>query len=389
MGNKSKLISGIILFAIGVIIAYETVVYNLLDILLIIGFIIAMVGIVFVIVYFVDNNADRTNNILKEFLDSNQINSDVFPRFERSNNSNEGPLKIHRQYDEYNDDEYKELNVEDYQVSHENNGSSFSDFFTAQEENPKAVLRVNKQKEKEVDLDNQLDFTPYYGKPLKVTRAPKKRSTRTINDNIQYSDRESGIQRALTQNDESINTNPAVEEIVPEHREIKIDLNNPESLPVPRSLKGNIITDEGLLSTEEAFDQLSFQINKELMLEIPSLNELSDRFLSHVPTIYSRVIISEFNLSDMSYTFLISSLLKQGVHIKTVPKVYSTNLITDDSYAMIISQGQDNEEYGAIFNDRISISNIRADFEKIWNIASNLDEEFIMNSMQGGVNYGN
>ena len=96
------------------------------------------------------------------------------------------------------------------------------------------------------------------------------------------------------------------------------------------------------------------------MLEIPSLNELSDRFLSHVPTIYSRVIISEFNLSDMSYTFLISSLLKQGVHIKTVPKVYSTNLITDDSYAMIISQGQDNEEYGAIFNDRISISNIRS-----------------------------
>ena len=94
----------------------ETVVYNLLDILLIIGFIIAMVGIVFVIVYFVDNNADRTNNILKEFLDSNQINSDVFPRFERSNNSNEGPLKIHRQYDEYNDDDYKELNVEDYQV---------------------------------------------------------------------------------------------------------------------------------------------------------------------------------------------------------------------------------------------------------------------------------
>ena len=125
------------------------------------------------------------------------------------------------------------------------------------------------------------------------------------------------------------------------------------------------------------------------MLKIPSLNELSDRFLSHVPTIYSRVIISEFNLSDMSYTFLISSLLKQGVHIKTVLKVYSTNLITDDSYAMIISQGQDNEEYGAIFNDRISISNIRADFEKTWNIASNLDEEFIMNSMQGGVNYGN
>lgn len=380
MGNNSKLISGIILFAIGVIIAYETTVYNLLDILLIIGFIITMVGIVFIIVYFVDNNVDRTNNILKEFLESNQINSSSFPKFEKHNNSHDGPLKIRREYNEYNDDDYGELNIEDYQMPHDNR-SSFSDFFANQEENPKAVLRVNKHEEKEVDFDNQLDFTPYYGKPLKVTRTPKKRSTNFINKQISYNNKESEIQDALANDNEVINTSPVVDEIIPENREIKIDLNNPESLPVPNSLKGSIITDEGLLSTEEAFDQLAIQINKELMLEIPSLNELSDRFLSYVPTIYSRVVISEFDLSDMPYTFLISSLLKQGVHIKTIPKVHATNLITDDSYAMIISQGQDNEEYGAIFNDRNSISHIRSDFEKTWNIASNLDEEFIMDTI--------
>ena len=61
------------------------------------------------------------------------------------------------------------------------------------------------------------------------------------------------------------------------------------------------------------------------------------------------------------------------------------NLITDDSHAMIISEGKDAVEYGAIYNDRNSISNIRADFEKTWNIASNLDENILMGAANGGV----
>lgn len=167
-------------------------------------------------------------------------------------------------------------------------------------------------------------------------------------------------------------------------RDIKIDLNDPESLPIPKSLNSYVIFNGGLVTSKEAFDELAVNVNKEIMLEIPSLNDLSDRFLSHVPTIYSRVIIDEFDVSDMSYMFLISSLLRQGVHIKTVPKVHTVNLITDDSHAMIISEGQNNMEYGAIYDDRNSISNIRSDFEKTWNIASNLDENILMNSMAGG-----
>ena len=138
-----------------------------------------------------------------------------------------------------------------------------------------------------------------------------------------------------------------------------------------------------MVTSQEAFDKLAINVNKEIMLEIPSLNDLSDRFLSHVPTIYSRVIIDEFDVSDMSYMFLISSLLKQGVHIKTVPKVHTVNLITDDSHAMIISEGQNDVEYGAIYDDRSSISNIRADFERTWNIASNLDENILMSTIGG------
>ena len=169
------------------------------------------------------------------------------------------------------------------------------------------------------------------------------------------------------------------------NRDIKIDINNPESLPVPKDLNSYVISDTGLLTSKEAFENLAVNVNKEIMLEIPSLNDLSDRFLSHVPTIYSRVIIDEFDVSDMSYMFLISSLLKQGVHIKTVPKVHSINLITDDSHAMIISEGRNNMEYGAIYDDRNSISNIRADFEKTWSIASNLDEAILLGASSGGV----
>ena len=169
-------------------------------------------------------------------------------------------------------------------------------------------------------------------------------------------------------------------------RDIEIDINNPERLPVPDSLKGNILIGNELVTSNDAFEELAVGVNKEIMLEIPSLNTLSDRFLSHVPTIYSRVIIDEFDLTDISYTVLIASLLKQGVHIKTVPKVHTVNLITDDSHAMIISDGYTvgNSEYGAIYDDRTSISNIRADFEKTWNIASNLDENTILNSIAGG-----
>jgi hypothetical protein len=178
-----------------------------------------------------------------------------------------------------------------------------------------------------------------------------------------------------------------VSQTVPTQRDIAIDINNPERLPVPDSLKGNVLIGNELVTSNDAFEELAVGVNKEIMLEIPSLNTLSDRFLSHVPTIYSRVIIDEFDLSDISYTVLIASLLKQGVHIKTVPKVHTVNLITDDSHAMIISDGyvSGNPEYGAIYDDRASISNIRADFEKTWNIASNLDENVILNSIAGGV----
>ena len=390
MGNTIKLVSGFILFVIGVLIAYETSVYNLLDLLLIVGFIIAVVGIVLIISYFVEYNADRTTNMLKDFLNSNggnssSLNKTSLTKFQRKSN-NDGPLRVRSEFNEYDDSGYDDLVLDDYEA-YDTSQFLRSDY----DDNPKAVLNVVPQEDDNVNFDKQLTFTPHYDKPLKVTRAPKRRSedyfVEEVPEFVVDNDKSDEIIRVLAEEPADVPEpveipGPIVPEVT-EPRDIKIDINNPESLPVPKLLKSYVISSSGLVTSQEAFDQLAINVNKEIMLEIPSLNDLSDKFLSHVPTIYSRVIIDEFDVSDMSYMFLISSLLKQGVHIKTVPKVHTVNLITDDSYAMIISEGQNDFEYGAIYDDRNSISNIRADFEKTWNIASSLDESVIINAMGG------
>ena len=389
VGNTLKLVSGFILFVVGILIAYETTVYNLLEILLIVGLIIAIFGIIIIISYFVDSNADKTTNAIKEFINSSEFNAPSFDRFERKQPKKvQQPLNVRRGFNEYDDDvNYDDLVLEDYP---ESQSSGYYD--DSYEDNPKAVLNVVPVEEKEeVNFDRQLNFTPSYDKPLKVTRAPKKREeqyfTTDVPEFIVETDKSDEIKRALNQEapvEEIIveHPTPAVEE-VSAPRDIKIDINDPESLPIPKDLNSYVIYNEGLVTSQDAFDELAVNVNKEIMLEIPSLNDLSDRVLSHVPTIYSRVIIDEFDISDMSYMFLISSLLKQGVHIRTVPKVHTVNLITDDSHAMIISDNRNGVEYGAIYDDRNSISSIRADFEKTWDIASNLDESIITGSVGG------
>ena len=387
LGNTLKFVSGIILFVIGVVISYEVIAYNLIDVLLMVGFLISIVGIILIISYFVDSNAEKTSKLVKDFLNSADIDTSSInlpKRNNKSNFDNNGPLIMRADNDDYDyGKDIEDSGLWEYYESEQEDSISPKEFFeTPDIDESKAVLRVVNQEEKEVDFDKELDFTPVYEKPIKVTRKPKKRSTNPIYTDVpvidETTDKTEEIKRALSQPEVNV-------ESTTQPRDIEIDINNPERLPVPESLKGNVLIGNELIASNDAFEQLAVGVNKEIMLEVPSLNNLSDRFLSHVPTIYSRVIIDEFDLSDISYTVLIASLLKQGVHIKTVPKVHAINLITDDTHAMIISDGYTvgSSEYGAIYDDRTSISNIRADFEKTWDIASNLDENVILNSIGG------
>ena len=391
LGNTLKFVSGIILFVIGVVISYAVLAYNLMDVLLMVGFLISIVGVILIISYFVDSNAEKTSSLIKEFLnssDSNKSSVNLSRRKSKSDFDNNGPLIMRPENDDYDYGEnIDESGLWEYYESEDNTDKTPKEFYAVPDvDESKAVLRVVDREENDLDLDKELNFTPSYDKPIKVTRKPKKRLTNPIYDDIpsveESVDKTEEIKKALSQELE-----PEVPLTnVSNARDIEIDINNPERLPVPDSLKGNVLLGNDLVTSNDAFEQLAVGVNKEIMLEIPSLNKLSDRFLSHVPTIYSRVIIDEFDLSDISYTVLIASLLKQGVHIKTVPKVHTVNLITDDSHAMIISDGYTtgSSEYGAIYDDRTSISNIRSDFERTWNIASSLDENVILNSIAGG-----
>lgn len=366
VGNTLKLISGFILFVVGVLIVYETNVYNLIDILLVVGLIIAIIGIIMIIGYFVDANADKTSSIIKEFLESNNFKA---PSFNNDSTDNNGPLKIRDNFDSYYEDDFPEYDDENYDYD---SPMQFFDF--EQEDNPKAVLKVNNNKSTS-NFGDDLSFTPNYDKPLKITRKPKKRSYDASES------RSDEIKRALHHDDYIKNdtfVSPKPKEIN-EPRNIKIDVNHPESLPVPKLLKSFVVYEDSLITSSEAFDKLANDVNKEIMLEIPSLNDVSDKFLSNVPAIFSRVIINDFDVSDMSYMILITSLINQGVQIKTVPQVHSINLIIDDVHAMIISRSSSNSdvEYGAIYEDRKSISEIRSSFEKTWDIATDLDENLI------------
>ena len=135
VGNTIKLVSGFILFVIGVLLAYETSVYNLIDILLIVGIIIAIVGVIVMVSYFVESNATRTTDMIKEFMESREGNSSSLRGLDRKSNENEGPLRVRRDYDDFDEITYDDIVVDDYQDS-----STLEFFGSSVKDNPKAVL---------------------------------------------------------------------------------------------------------------------------------------------------------------------------------------------------------------------------------------------------------
>ena len=63
--------------------------------------------------------------------------------------------------------------------------------------------------------------------------------------------------------------------------------------------------------------------------------------------------------------------------VKLLPIVNTFNLISDDSYALIISNGEDqiDFDYGAVYTDIQSINLVKDNFNKSWDLAHNLDNK--------------
>ncbi len=410
MGNTLKLISGIILFICGIVLVYVTYANHLLDILLFAGFIITIIGIILIIGHFVDSSADKTRSLISDIVNSSsstvqglnlgESRSEGFLNPFKSNkfsyDDSKGPLRVRNDYldDESEPIVLRELDYADFDRTYEEDSYlERANRMQTPVETDKSVLNIVPE-EKEVNFDNKLNFTPNYDRPLKITRKPKRREEEFFDDKYIYygevEDRTEDISKALYEDNDVIipqHNIPVTEPLASEpEREIKIDINNPESLPVPKLLKSFVVCKGGIVTSQEAFELLVANVQKEVMLEIPTLIGLSEQFISNIQSIYSRVIIEEFNLSDLSSLLLISSLLKQGVHVRTIPKVNTINLITDDSYALIISESSDisDIEYGAIYTDRDSISDIRVSFDTIWEMANELDANTILQEINGG-----
>ena len=168
-----------------------------------------------------------------------------------------------------------------------------------------------------------------------------------------------------------------LDSIIPDSSDktIQIDPNNPESLPIPKLLNSYVICEKGILTSQEAFEEVASHSKEEILLEAPTIKDMGERFLSSIAENKTRVIIQEFDLEDISYVLLLSSLIKKGVEIKTLPIVNSFNLIGDTSHALLISNSVDEEdfEYGAVYTDEPSIENIKELFESSWKIANDLD----------------
>ncbi|MGL4669033.1 MAG: hypothetical protein ACRCVG_00345 [Methanobacteriaceae archaeon] len=143
-----------------------------------------------------------------------------------------------------------------------------------------------------------------------------------------------------------------------------------------------VICENKILSSNEAVEKLILRAKDEILLEIPSLKSLSYDILANLSNA-SKIIIGEFDIKDMSYALLLSSLIKQNTEIRTLAIVNSVNMVVDDSYGLIISGANSANEgnesdiissmgVGAVYNDFESISSIKEMFNKSWDIATEI-----------------
>lgn len=427
MADLLKVFSGFLLLAMGVAIFILNIFYYLKSFILIIGLILALAGLYLIIkatnVISIENTKEILNDPTKSNTKLNKLNSKGITD------------SINFNLDKRNVESMPEFNFDSLKNAPEHLTNKVDNFYEdtndASDVMSKAVLKVKPTKSNYTSKTYQ--FTPNYERPVKVTRRPaKKQSTgfdvskipesekaheideelvktndeamiynqNSSNYNVPNSDEFIEVQHDLNDNDEDYGVyndfdlddseiygepfelDNTVNDIESKpvslskpnktnDDEIKIDPNNPESLPIPKLLKSYVISPEGRISTQEASEKLSAMAVNNILLITKSLNDMSHKFLDNLSNVYTRIIVEDFDSSDLSTALVISSLFGKNVEIRTMPVLDAINLVIDDSYALIVSDDETNKEfqYGAVYSDKKSISDIKSMFESTWNIA--------------------
>lgn len=404
MANIVKIFGGLVLVAAGIIIIYESYVFHLIDIFTIFGIILFIIGTYLLILSFFERgNVSKLKDFQKNLnneskgltLDGNLKNKNNIKSKNNSLNKNIKKTGL--------SDSLGNSLTNNKLGSIDTNKIKDKVKNTSKRKNPKSVLKPINPKSNE--NNKKLRFTPNYEKPMKVTRRPQKKNKKVLmndkNNHIQPDNenlntdgmkKSDAIVKALasddfirpvhnessyTNLDDNIN-NDNINEI-----EDNFNINDNDINKIPfeddknssKFLRSYVICSKGAMNSKDAFEELAKHAKKEISLKIDSINDIDDdKFLSKLSSLDVRIIIKEFDIKNMSHVLLITSLLEQGVEIKTLPSIDTINLVADESNALIIynNDSKNDLDVGAVYNDLKSISNIKSMFDKSWKIADDL-----------------
>lgn len=451
MEEVGQLFKGVLLTAVGLVIIYESYIYNLLDIIMLIGILTLFVGVIMLVMLFLTLDLDKQSKIVKytksslnqkknnlqnetrtiASLDNSYNNESIFTTInkqfaERFNTPTNNPKAVLRTNSKNIwDESLFDFENKEHKIESAKNISLSPSKDVPNRENSHKIGIMPNEMEKHTQA-RQFNFTPNYEKPMRVTRKPKKRDVplnyvktpemhekmpETITP-IYAEQRENNL---VNNEKESLFKEPSVISNV-NNKKIVDDSNNiipkstrstalteftktnvterKQSQNIPlKTVKNNVlennqeskdtrlkksyvICNQGIMTSQEAFEQIAKHAKEDILLEAPSIKDLGNDFLADICKLNSKVIIQEFNIKDTSYILLLTSLIEHGVKVKILPLVNTFNLISDHSYALIISDGQDQTDfdYGAVYTDSNSIYEVKTVFEKSWNLAHSIDK---------------
>lgn len=439
MADLVKVFSGFLLLAIGIAVLILNIFYNLREFIIILGLIVGICGLYLIytstsnhIISFGNENQvlgkptstkDKIKNFdVENFGENININLKK-PNQEKTKLEDLGSfsfesLEDSTPYRSYDDEEENEIEDKDSKLvlKVKNPTSKFTDKkyqFTPNYERPLKITRKPTKKEGHSNGFLNIANIPKAKKSEKIEEVLAENGHNSPSDLVYNNDFEDFVNvdhsHDLPNEDEDYglyNENPLDDaniygtpfelsnEVLPEETsddfvrpdsipkpspvsddEIKIDPNNPESLPIPKLLRSYVISSNGRISTQEAFDRLSENAVNEICLITSSLKDLSHNFLENISNIPTKIIIEDIDSTDLSEALILNSITNKNVEIRTMPKLDTINLIVDNDYALIVSDSEEDKDfqYGAVYTDKPSIEDIKTMFNSTWDIAETIN----------------
>ncbi|MCL2116488.1 MAG: hypothetical protein FWH29_09725 [Methanobrevibacter sp.] len=377
MKNVEKQFLGIFLVVLGAFVSYLSFFYHLIEIFIIFGVILFIIGLYFLFVVFLDKSKAKKSkghkpvNPLSNDKKVLKTNSNKV----KSNKANSNKVKSNKHPHKIKKGGNKIINkVKKVQKT----------------KNPNEVLKKPNSNVK--DTSKTFEFTPNYERPVKVSRKPIKKSDLVDVSNvpdiskIPKVNKSKEIFEALAHDDfiepeHNVGNNKipcikAPDSQSPNSNSSKVDNEaNPQDTISFDNMKSFVLTPDGAASSKQVSEQLISNAKTEILIETPSIKDVNEFLSSKDLDFNVRIIIQEFDIKDQSIISLVQPFIEKGVLIKVLPFVNTTNLIVDGKSALIISKNKTEEELevGALYDEMKEIVEIRDTFEKSWELANDFD----------------